>query len=112
MDLGAGSFVVSGGFVSWHARRSRRSGGTGKLTYWSALKPVVVRSAPLLVVGLIRLATNKGLEYQEHVSEYGVHWNFFFTLAVVGILSTMFRHDTEKSTGHGSWNVVTMVFQS
>lgn len=110
MDLGAGSFVVSGGFVSWHARRSRRSGATGKLTYWSALKPVVVRSAPLLVVGLIRLATNKGLEYQEHVSEYGVHWNFFFTLAVVGILSTMFRHDTEKSTGHGSWNVVTMVF--
>ena len=48
-----------------------------------------MRILPLLIIGFIRLATNKGLEYQEHVSEYGVHWNFFFTLAFVTPLGAM-----------------------
>ena len=29
--------------------------------------------------------------YQEHVSEYGEHWNFFFTLAAVASLTAVVR---------------------
>ena len=38
---------------------------------------------PLLPAGLARLVCVKSAQYQEHASEYGTHWNFFLTLAVV-----------------------------
>jgi glucosaminylphosphatidylinositol acyltransferase len=84
MDLGAGSFVVAAGLVSSRARRDQQ-----QLHKISFGKKDLRRIAPLLIIGFIRLATNKGLEYQEHVSEYGVHWNFFFTLATVTPLGSM-----------------------
>ena len=45
----------------------------------------VKSSIPLLVLGVGRLVATKSTDYQEHVTEYGTHWNFFFTLAVVKV---------------------------
>jgi phosphatidylinositol glycan class W len=76
MDVGAGGFVFIAGLTS------RRV--TSAASLWPKVRTKVL---PLLVLGVLRLLTIKSTDYQEHVSEYGVHWNFFFTLAAVTLVS-------------------------
>ena len=82
MDMGVGSFVFSSGVVSVRPiLKDRLAGKTpslGPQLYASAR-----HSLPLLILGFVRLHSVKGLDYAEHVTEYGVHWNFFFTLALL-----------------------------
>ncbi|KAL1200657.1 hypothetical protein V5N11_019842 [Cardamine amara subsp. amara] len=78
MDLGVGSFVLANAIVS----RQARDVSSGN--WITGLKA----TAPLLLLGFIRLVTTSGVDYQVHVTEYGVHWNFFFTLAGISILTS------------------------
>ncbi|KAL8761019.1 MAG: hypothetical protein Q9184_002832 [Pyrenodesmia sp. 2 TL-2023] len=82
MDMGVGSFVFSAGLVSARPVLKAQAAGT-RSSVGASLKAALRHSLPLLVLGLIRLYSVKGLDYAEHVSEYGVHWNFFFTLALL-----------------------------
>ncbi|KAK3182990.1 hypothetical protein Dsin_030276 [Dipteronia sinensis] len=79
MDLGVGSFVVANAIVSRQARNVL------SMNWKSALKSI----SPLIILGFGRLVTTAGVDYQVHVGEYGVHWNFFFTLAGVSILTSI-----------------------
>ena len=80
MDLGVGSFVFSAGVVG--ARPILKERVTGRRTTLGSRLWISIRHAlPLFVLGTIRLISVKGMDYAEHVAEYGVHWNFFFTLA-------------------------------
>lgn len=83
MDLGVGSFVYSAGVVSARAVLKTRAARTPKAALLQRLVGSVRHAIPLLVLGLIRLWSVKGLDYAEHVTEYGVHWNFFFTLGLL-----------------------------
>lgn len=49
-------------------------------------KKHALHTFPLVLLGILRILTNKGLEYQEHVTEYGVHWNFFFTMGALALV--------------------------
>ncbi|GAA5944193.1 glucosaminyl-phosphotidylinositol O-acyltransferase [Sporobolomyces koalae] len=87
MDLGVGSFVFSLGVVS--ALPLLRQNGTRP--YLPTILSSIKKSLPILALGMIRVVMVKGVEYPEHVSEYGVHWNFFFTMAFINIFGTVFE---------------------
>lgn len=107
MDLGVGSFVFSQGLVSalpivkdptyLRAPVADKLGKTGRKAF------------PMFALGIVRVLLVKGTDYpvstlyltannnrssnlsQEHVSEYGVHWNFFLTLSILAISQVFFH---------------------
>ncbi|KAG0229887.1 Glucosaminyl phosphatidylinositol (GlcN-PI) nositol acylation protein [Actinomortierella wolfii] len=87
MDLGVGSFVFSSGVVSARGYLKKE-----KLPFAAQMWMALRTSIPLLVLGFARLIATKGVDYQEHVTEYGMHWNFFFTLGFLPIFVTLFRN--------------------
>ncbi|CCF45635.1 GPI-anchored wall transfer protein 1 [Colletotrichum higginsianum] len=90
MDIGVGSFVYSAGVVA--ARPVLKERAEGKSTpLTTRLLRSMRHSLPLLVLGVVRLLSVKGLDYAEHVSEYGVHWNFFFTLGLLPPFVAIFQ---------------------
>lgn len=112
MDLGVGSFVYSQGIVSVNSPDKPFS---------ATLK----RAGPMLVLGLARLLMVKGTDYPEHVTEYGVHWNFFLTMSVlllctdllqrlgtqrlnwtlVGLLASLLHQMALSFSSLGSWTI-------
>lgn len=81
MDMGVGSFVFAAGVVA--ARQQLKEKHLAVRSMVTRLKTAMRHSLPLFVLGMGRLVSVKNLDYAEHVSEYGVHWNFFFTLALL-----------------------------
>ncbi|PWA61808.1 transferase [Artemisia annua] len=79
MDVGVGAFVFANSFVSHQARGISTMG----------LRSALSSTSPLLFLGFARLVSTTGVDYQVHVGEYGVHWNFFFTLAGVAVLTSV-----------------------
>ncbi|XP_035232196.1 phosphatidylinositol-glycan biosynthesis class W protein-like isoform X2 [Stegodyphus dumicola] len=78
MDAGVGSFVLVHGLCSPHAWER-----PSKLKNF---KKNLITSFPLLLLGIARLVLTTAVNYHKAASEYGIHWNFFFTLAFTKII--------------------------
>lgn len=75
MDTGVGLFVVALALGSSHSRPRRVN--------LSAFYKHFI----LLSIGIGRFLAVRSVDYQHQVFEYGVHWNFFITLALIGIFN-------------------------
>lgn len=81
MDLGVGGFVINFALVS--SRISFSKGVSGCLIN--------------LCLGLIRLATIKIFNLKVDPTEYGIHWNFYFTMAVLNaVVLPLLRYTSHK----------------
>lgn len=84
MDTGVGLFVMINGAVSPEARKLKHD----KLTL-DKVKKILISTSPLVLLGVMRFFLVKEIDYQTHISEYGVHWNFFMTLASVRLFGSL-----------------------
>ncbi|CEG39691.1 gpi-anchored wall transfer protein [Plasmopara halstedii] len=97
MDIGVGAFIVSSAIVSAPARQARPRITTDRHRIehpQSILERLYLFFRPIALVllfGVARFLAVRGVNYQEHVSEYGVHWNFYFTLAGVYFVYSILR---------------------
>ena len=83
MDLGVGLFALAHGMVSSEARHKS-----------SSIKEFLLENILLLLLGLVRLIAVKYVSYVEHITEYGIHWNFFLTLCLMKCLGNLLLKTT------------------
>ncbi|XP_024945372.1 uncharacterized protein At4g17910-like [Cephus cinctus] len=88
MDTGVGLFMLANALVDPEARNVQvyRASESVYKTLRRNLQQSVKGSAALLILAYGRYLAVELIGYQRHVSEYGIHWNFFGTLALVRIL--------------------------
>ena len=87
MDIGVGSFVFAAGLASSKTSLKNRllsnDPSQAQPSFLKGVSLAIRQALPLFILGLVRLVSVKNLDYAEHVSEYGIHWNFFFTMAML-----------------------------
>lgn len=87
MDMGVGLFVFAMGLANARSViKERLSASQKSQSYFRLIRQNTIKALPVLLLGLIRLVSVKSLEYQEHETEYGIHWNFFMTLGLLPIV--------------------------
>jgi glucosaminylphosphatidylinositol acyltransferase len=97
MDLGVALFIVCHAFkLVKHKFKDETIDEANRL--FENLRNTFKSSVLLISFGLLRLASVKLSGYVEHVGEYGVHWNFFFTIALVKLVGCVFQVYIKKSS--------------
>lgn len=84
MDVGVALITLNAGITSRKARPWLQNPGWKTVVpeFLTALKDAILP----VVVGMFRFLMVKGADYQEHASEWGTHWNFFTTIAMINLM--------------------------
>uniref|UniRef100_A0A6P7F052 Phosphatidylinositol-glycan biosynthesis class W protein n=1 Tax=Diabrotica virgifera virgifera TaxID=50390 RepID=A0A6P7F052_DIAVI len=77
MDTGVGLYVFANGIVSPESRGVK-----------NPISKSIKGSLPLFLIGSARFVLTKLFHYHVPEGEYGVHWNFFITLAVTKLFTS------------------------
>lgn len=75
MDVGVGLFIYANGIVAPKRKES--------------FTKIIKDSIPLFVLGIGRYLVTREIKYHVAVWEYGVHWNFFITLGITKVFSSI-----------------------
>lgn len=78
MDIGVGLYVFSNGIVAPELHKRT-----------DTVRKSVINSIPLIAIGVVRFIMTTSVNYDVSENEYGVHWNFFITLAATKIMSSL-----------------------
>lgn len=106
MDTGVGLFILANALVAPEARDFSTFRQTGfQETLMKNIKKCIRSCIPLLMLGFGRFVAVELTGYQKHVTEYGVHWNFFITLAAVKLFTSMITStiNSKYSLFSGAW---------
>lgn len=98
MDTGVGSFIFSHAIVCPESRFN-----VIKESRLQRIKNCLMSSSMLIILGCGRLFVTWLTNYSVSEDEYGKHWNFFFTLACVKVITTVILCLLPFSTIKYSW---------
>ncbi|CAO4366461.1 unnamed protein product [Caenorhabditis nigoni] len=82
MDVGVAAFI----FQSALGSRMAKSPSSGRQLSNHSRPWYLTSTSFLFALGFVRAIVLEVIGYPQHVTEYGVHWNFFFTMAAVRVL--------------------------
>ncbi|XP_031827700.2 uncharacterized protein LOC116424869 [Nomia melanderi] len=110
MDTGVGLFILSNALVAPEAKDFAPKQRIGFVhTLSRNIKQSAKSCIPLLILGFGRSVAIEVIGYQKHVTEYGIHWNFFITLAFVKLFTSSITStiSSKYSLLSGAW-ILTM----
>ncbi|KAJ3411429.1 hypothetical protein HDV05_002211 [Chytridiales sp. JEL 0842] len=99
MDMGVGSVIVSSGLTS---------------RLYSLPNPLMclLKSIPVLIIGFAKPVVVALLNYPTHASEYGHHWNFFFTIALMDPMTSLLLRLFPSADAGVLGGLILMIYQS
>ena len=88
MDVGVGSVMFCSGLTNrlivTHKNQKRGS-------FIKELISSVTGNLGIFLGGTVRFFLLTGIDYHDHVTEWGVHWNFFCTIAILNVIQVFIR---------------------